>query len=214
MSKMFQVYGIGQALIPVLPPPLPFENPPNSNQTNYEIGQVVFSPAQAPTAFYMYGGGGNWVEFATSSGAITSVLGTGNQINASTTAGVTTLSLSNILIAPGTIAATQLTGGVGVTATTGNISANNGNLVIGTPGGKLVIAAGTNGSVGVTPAMTAGAVTVATTAVTANSIILYAVVTPGGTVGTYTLTKTAGTSFTITSTSGTETSTFNYEIIN
>ena len=49
MAKMFQVYGIGQALIPVLPPPLPFENPPTSNQTNYEIGQLVYSPPKAPT---------------------------------------------------------------------------------------------------------------------------------------------------------------------
>ena len=66
MAKMFQVYGIGQALIPVLPPPLPFENPPTSNQTNYEIGQLVYSPPKAPTAFYLYAGSGNWVN-ATSS---------------------------------------------------------------------------------------------------------------------------------------------------
>ena len=52
MSKMFQVYGIGQALIPVLPPPLPFASAPTSNQTNYEIGQLVYTPAHSPTAFY------------------------------------------------------------------------------------------------------------------------------------------------------------------
>jgi hypothetical protein len=66
MAKMFQVYGIGQAIIPVLPPPIAFENPPTSLQTNYEIGQVVYSPPLNPTAFYLYGGAGNWVN-ATSS---------------------------------------------------------------------------------------------------------------------------------------------------
>lgn len=60
MSKLFQAYGIGQPLIPVLPPPIPFENPPTSNQTNYSIGQVAFTPPLAPTAFYFYAGGGNW----------------------------------------------------------------------------------------------------------------------------------------------------------
>jgi hypothetical protein len=61
MARMFQVYGIGQALVPVLPPPLAFENPPTTNQTNYEIGQLVYSPPQLPTSFYLYAGGGNWV---------------------------------------------------------------------------------------------------------------------------------------------------------
>ncbi len=93
MSKMFQVYGIGQALIPVLPPPLPFETAPTSNQTNYEIGQLVFTPPKAPTAFYLYGGGGNWVQFATNSGNVLSVTGTANQILATPTTGNVVLSL-------------------------------------------------------------------------------------------------------------------------
>lgn len=90
---MFQVYGIGQALIPVLPPPLPFQNPPTVTQTNYEIGQMVFTPPNSPTAFYLYGGAGNWVEFATNSGDVTSVTGTANQILASPTGGAVVLSL-------------------------------------------------------------------------------------------------------------------------
>lgn len=93
MSKMFQVYGIGQALIPVLPPPLPFQNAPTSNQTNYEIGQLVFTPPQIPTAFYLYAGAGNWIELATSSGNVLSVTGTANQILASPTTGSVVLSL-------------------------------------------------------------------------------------------------------------------------
>lgn len=93
MSKLFQVYGIGQALIPVLPPPLPFQNPPTVNQTNYEIGQLVFSPAVNPTAFWLYGGGGNWIEIASSAGDVLSVTGTANQILASPTTGAVVLSL-------------------------------------------------------------------------------------------------------------------------
>lgn len=93
MSKLFQVYGIGQALIPVLPPPLAFQNPPTANQTNYEIGQVVYYPPVNPTAFYMYGGGGAWIEFATASGDVISVTGTANQILASPTTGNVVLSL-------------------------------------------------------------------------------------------------------------------------
>jgi len=140
MSKMFQVYGIGQALIPVLPPPLPFQNAPTSNQTNYEIGQVVFTPPTAPTAFYMYGGGGNWVEFATSSGDITSILGTANQVTVSTTGGVATISLPSAITTPGSLTTTTtLTGGTGVTSTTGNITASAGNLVAAGTGNGIVV---------------------------------------------------------------------------
>jgi hypothetical protein len=93
MSKMFQVYGIGQALIPVLPPPLPFQNAPTSNQTGYEIGQVVYTPPKAPTAFYFYGGGGNWIKITDVNGPVLSVTGTANQILASPTSGDVVLSL-------------------------------------------------------------------------------------------------------------------------
>lgn len=137
---MNRVYGLGQALIPVLPPPLPFESAPTSNQDNYEIGQMVFTPPRAPTDFYLYGGGGNWVHFATSSGAILSILGTANQITASTVAGVTTLSLPSAITAPGSLTTTTtLTGGTGVTATTGNVTASAGNLVAAGAGNGLQV---------------------------------------------------------------------------
>lgn len=93
MSKMFQAYGLGQALIPVLPPPLPFQNAPTSFQTQYEIGQIVFTPPHAPTAFFMYAGGGNWPELITSLGDVLSVTGTANQILATPTTGNVVLSL-------------------------------------------------------------------------------------------------------------------------
>lgn len=87
MSKINQVYGIGQALIPSLPPPIPFENAPTSNQTNYSIGQVVFTPPNSPSDFYMYAGDGNWVQFIGGGGSgVISVNGS-NGVTASPTSG-------------------------------------------------------------------------------------------------------------------------------
>jgi hypothetical protein len=230
MAKMFQVYGIGQALIPVLPPPLPFENAPNSNQTNYEIGQVVYTPPGVATDFYIYAGAGNWIHLVDSDGPILSVLGTANQITATNVAGVVTLSIPATFIAPGSIASTTtiaagtalssgttITAGTSITATLGNITATNGNLVLGTAGNKLVIATGANASVGTSAAMTAGTITIATTAVSANSIILVSANTLAGTPGTLSApaaSRVAGTSFDIVSSSNTDTSTVNWLIIN
>lgn len=140
MSKMFQVYGIGQGLIPSLPPPLAFDNPPTVNQTNYELGQVVFTPATNPTAFYLYGGSGNWIEFATSGGDVFSVTGTANQILATPTSGNVVLSL----IGPYT-PATYTAHGVLIGEGTGSIVA----AAVGTTGQVLT------GSTGADPAFAA-----------------------------------------------------------
>lgn len=74
MARILQCYGVGQALIPVLPPPIGFQNPPTSSQTNFDIGQIVFTPIDQPTSFYMYGGAGNWVLFASGSGDIVNII--------------------------------------------------------------------------------------------------------------------------------------------
>lgn len=242
MSKMFQVYGIGQALVPVLPPPLPFENAPTSNQTNYEIGQVVYTPPKAPTTFYIYAGGGNWEVLSSSGGNVSQVLGTANQITVTTVAGVATVSLPAAITAPGSLttttslsATTTVTGGTGVTATTGNvtatagavnagtsmtatlgnITATNGNIVMGTAGNKIIVPTGSNASAGTSAAMsgTPGAVTVATTACSATAKVFYCRAVAGGTPGEVSITAQDGTGFTLTST-GNETSTFNWWIIN
>ncbi len=261
MSKMFQVYGIGQALIPVLPPPLPFANAPTSNQTNYEVGQLVYTPGPTASAFYMYAGAGTWIQIADSNGPVQSVLGTANQVTVTTVSGVATVSLPSAITTPGSLttttslasgttvtagtgvtattggvtasagnivatlgnitasagsvsAGTSVTAGTTVTATLGNITATNGNVVLGTAGNKLVIATGSNASVGTSDAMTAGAVTVATTASSATAKIFYSRATTGGTPGDVSITAQDGTGFTLTSTSNTETSTFNWWIIN
>lgn len=229
MAKMFQVYGIGQALIPVLPPPLPFENAPNSNQTNYEIGQVVYTPPGVATDFYIYAGAGNWIHLVDSDGPILSILGTANQITATNVAGVVTLSIPATFIAPGSIASTTtiaagtalssgttITSGTSITATLGNITATNGNLVLSGAGNKLVIAAAApaTDSVGTTDAMVAGAVTITSSAITASSKIIYSRRTLGTAMGNVSITAQAGGSATLTSDEGTETSTFDYLIIN
>lgn len=109
----------------------------------------------------------------------------------------------------------SVTAGTTLTATSGAITATNGNLVLGTAGNKLSITTGSNASLGTTAAMsgTPGAVTVSTTACTTSSIILFSRATTGGTPGQVSITAQSAGSFTLTST-GNETSTFNYLIIN
>lgn len=85
-----------------------------------------------------------------------------------------------------------------------------------TAGDKLSIATGSNASIG-TATLAAGTVTVNTTAVTASSIIIVSCNTPGGTQGFLSApvaSIVAGTSFTINSSSNTDTSTVNWWIIN
>jgi hypothetical protein len=138
------------------------------------------------------------------------IVGTSNQMSFAGATSTLTGSLSSTLVAPGSITATTT-----LTATLGNITATNGNLVLGTAGNKLAIATGSNASVGVTAAMsgTPGAVTVMSTAVTTSSVISYSRATTGGTPGQVSITAQSTGSFTLTST-GNETSTFNYLIIN
>ena len=122
MPKLNQVYGIGQALINVLPPPIAFENAPTSSQTNYAVGQIVFTPGPSATAFYMYAGAGDWVLFATSTGDIVSIIGTA-PVTATTTGGVatialagppdvTTLTANGVVLGQGTSPVTATTAGI------------------------------------------------------------------------------------------------------
>lgn len=100
------------------------------------------------------------------------------------------------------------------TQNAGDMIITDGDISLSTAGNKLIIATGANASVGTSAAMTAGAVTVATTASSATAKIFYARATTGGTTGDISITAQDGTGFTLTSTSNTETSTFNWWIIN
>ncbi|MFJ2952941.1 hypothetical protein ACIO8H_35815 [Streptomyces sp. NPDC087226] len=80
------------------------------------------------------------------------------------------------------------------------------SLRIGTAGGGLAVKEGTNATLGVAT-LVAGAATVATTKVTATSRIFLTPNASGGTPGWVRVSaRVAGTSFTITSSSGTDTS--------
>jgi hypothetical protein len=105
--------------------------------------------------------------------------------------------------------------GTSITATLGAITATNGNLVMGTAGNKIIVPTGANASAGTSGAMsgTPGAVTVATTACSDTAKVFYARNVTGGTPGEVSITAQDGTGFTLTST-GNETSTFNWWIIN
>lgn len=88
-----------------------------------------------------------------------------------------------------------------------------GNISAITVGKGLAIKEGVNAKQGVTAAMTAGSIVVSTTAVTANSRILLTAQTIAGTQGALGVSaRTAGTSFTITSSSNTDTSTVGWFI--
>lgn len=94
----------------------------------------------------------------------------------------------------------------------GTFSVFGGDLVIASAGQGLQIKEGTNAAMG-TATLVAGTVTVNTTRVTANSRIQLTAQTSGGGPGALRVSaRTAGTSFTITSTSGTDTSLVAWEI--
>lgn len=135
--------------------------------------------------------------------------------------GAGTLTLTGIdFVSNGNIAGT-LTLAWG-TSTTGAVNAksgvvSNGNVNLQTAGNKLLIASGANASVGISAAMTAGTITINTTAVTTSSLIFLSVNTPGGTQGVLSAPSASivnGTSFVINSSSNTDTSTVNWWLIN
>ena len=89
----------------------------------------------------------------------------------------------------------------------------SGSLGLNTAGNKINIATGTNASVG-TGTLSGGTATINTTAVTASSIIQVQLTSCSSCGTLYIGTVTAGTSFVVTSTNGSDASTFNYWIIN
>jgi hypothetical protein len=115
-----------------------------------------------------------------------------------------------------------LTATTSVTATLGDITATNGNLVLNTAGNKIVstsVASTTTAGANTfgTVALVGGTATVNTSSVTANSMI-FATVQDLGTVATAQAiaitAKVASTSFTITSADPTDTSTIAWFIVN
>ncbi len=97
--------------------------------------------------------------------------------------------------------------------TAGNVTVNAGDLVINTAGKGLQIKEGSNAKMG-TVTLSGGAATVSTTAVLTNSRIYLTSQVDGGTPGWLRVdTRTNATSFHITSSSGTDTSTVAWLIV-
>lgn len=95
----------------------------------------------------------------------------------------------------------------------GDFSVYGTNLTLGTAGGGLRVKEGANARMG-TVTLAAGTATVNTTAVTANSRIFLTAQTSGAAPGALRVSaRVAGTSFTITSTSGTDTSSVAWMIV-
>ncbi len=96
---------------------------------------------------------------------------------------------------------------------TGDVNSSTGNVLISTLGKGLQVKTGTNSKIG-TAVLVGGTVTVANTSVTANSRIFVTSNTDGGTPGWLRVSaKVNATSFTITSSSGTDTSTVAWHIV-
>lgn len=93
------------------------------------------------------------------------------------------------------------------------LSRLDGGLTMTTAGSGISIKEGTNATMG-SATLSSGTVTVSTTKVTANSRIILTINSSSGTVGTpYVSARSAGTSFTITSTSGSDASTVAWVIL-
>ena len=163
MSKMNQVYGIGQGLILSLPPPVHFQNAPTAAQDQYEVGQIAYTGTSGSYTFYIYAGAGVWELLDVGTGSIVGVNGTTNQITATTTLGVVTLSIPSTFIAPGSIASTttnnagtSMTAGTTITATLGDITATNGNFVATASGTGILLTSAQNSGVASGPVVVNG----------------------------------------------------------
>ncbi|MFD6324183.1 glycosyl hydrolase family 28-related protein [Streptomyces sp. NPDC058442] len=174
---------------------------------------------QCTTGLTVYGGTGNTVAgFNTQESDGTSVWLTGSAKGTVLT-GVTET-------APATAATACLRADAGTTATVIGLTAAKPNTLTGTvnridPGdgstvlaGKTIVPSGGGAARMGTAVLAAGTRVVNTTAVTASSVVQLTTQIPGGTVGApYISARTAGTSFTITSTSGSDTSTVGWRIL-
>lgn len=158
---------------------------------------AITTPGSLTTTTTLTGGTGviaTTGNIVASTGNISSTIGSLSAATTVTAGSGVTSTTGNIVASAGNISATvgsvaagtTVTAGTSITATAGAITANNGNLVFGTSGNKILstnvattTAAGANSFGKVT--LASGTATVATTAVTANSIILLTRDSPGAT---------------------------------
>ena len=160
----------------------------------------------------------NLVPKGTGAVAVTGALTASTTITAGTgitsTLGNIVASAGNIVATLGSVSAgTTVTAGTSITATLGNITATDGNVVINGAGRFLSVHGGAVTDFAGSAVLVGGTVSVANTNIAANDLILLSRSTTGGTEGTLSYVISAGASFTITSSSGTDTSTIAYVIV-
>ncbi|MEU3346425.1 glycosyl hydrolase family 28-related protein [Streptomyces sp. NPDC006700] len=174
---------------------------------------------QCTTGLTVYGGTGTTVNGFTTKGSDGTSVWLTNSAKGVVLAGVAE-------VAPAAAATTCLRADAGTIATVLGLTAAKTNSLSGTvnrldPGdgstvlaGKTVIPSGGASARMGTAVLVAGTVTVNTTAIATGSVVQLTIQIPGGTVGTpYVNARVAGTSFTIKSTSSTDTSTVGWRIL-
>lgn len=199
------IYGLPQPLTRLFPAPVVLGRSPTIADFKYPIGQEWINDSNG-TAYILVNitaNSGTWLQFGGSSGLVTlegdsggiinpitgniSLLGTANEITTIGSASTITFSIPSTFITPGTIASVgSITAGTSITSTSGNMTATNGNLVLGSAANKLIstsvgsgATAGANSIGQVT--LIAGTITVTTTAVTSSSIIILSRASVGST---------------------------------
>lgn len=172
---------------------------------------IVGSTDTTSTSTLQSGSGGIALNSATGNGAISLTSGTG-AINISDDATAATLSIGTgagaktvNIGSTNTTSATNLTAGSGGVNCATNFALTSAATQISMIGGAVTDFIGS-------ALLSGGTATVANTNIAANDVILLSRSTTGGTEGTLSYTISAGASFTITSTSGTDTSTIAYVI--
>ena len=237
-NSIQQGYGAqGSPIFNTFPSPVIARRDPTTADINFKVGRSWVNTV-LDTAWMLgskAAGSATWIALGsgTSGGVVTitgttggalsptagniTITGTANQGSFAGAGSTLTWSLSSTLVAPGSVTATTT-----LTATLGNITATNGNIVLGNAGNKQVYTsvastttAGAN-SAG-TVALVAGTATVNTTAVTANSQIRLTCQGLGTVTAPSALcvsAKSTGVSFTILASQNTDTSTIFWEIVN
>jgi hypothetical protein len=196
-SQVYQALG-GQGIVTTPFPPVQAPRSPSSsdvvgsNGAPYNLLQQWINTTNSNV--YTYLGAGVWILVESAAGDLLTLTdtanttvtptagniklsGTANQVTVTAGSSTLTFTLPSTLIAPGSIASTTtITSGTSLTATLGNITATNGNIVRGSAGNKDIYssvasttAAGANSAGTVT--LVGGTATISTTAVTANSQI-------------------------------------------
>lgn len=142
-----------------------------------------------------------------SGGTVTSIIGA--RINAPAITTITPTNAYGLYLG----AVSGATNNWSIYSAGGDVQIMAGDVIIGTAGKGLKIKTGSNATAGVST-LSGGTLVVSNTKVTANSIILLTCQTPGGTPGHLRVSaRTPGTSFTILSSSGTDTSDVGWVII-